>query len=56
MPTVRVAEVRQQPVKKVVAWQEIGVEDGDEGAARDLQPGFERPGLVAGAIGHGGST
>ena len=53
---LRVGKVRQQPVQEVWGRQEIGVENGDELPRATLQPGFERPGLVAGAVRCDGST
>ena len=50
MPTLRVGKVRQQPVQEIGCRQEVRVEDGDVLAAGRFQPGFERAGLVAGAI------
>ena len=51
IPTFGSREVRQQTVQEVCGRQEIGVENGDVAAAGDLQPGFERAGLVTGAVG-----
>ena len=51
MPIARVGEVRHQPGQEVGGRDEVGVEDGDELAARRLQPGLERARLVPGAIG-----
>ena len=56
MPTFAIGEVRHQPRQEVGGRDEVGVEDRDELAARDLQARFERAGLVAGAIGAVDST
>jgi hypothetical protein len=45
-----VAEVRHQPREEIGRRQEVGVEDGDELASRDLEAGFERAGFEAAAI------
>jgi hypothetical protein len=47
---LRIGEVVDGPHQEVRLRQEVGVEDGDELAPRHRQPGFERAGLVAGAI------
>ena len=47
---LRFGELRQRPLQEVGRRHEVGVEDGDELAARDLEAGFERAGLVAGAV------
>ena len=46
----RVREVGHQAREKIGQRQEVGVEDGHELTARDLQARFERPGLVPGPI------
>ena len=51
MPTFGVGEVRHQPREEIGTRDEVGVEDRDELAAGDLQPGLERAGLVAGPVG-----
>ena len=46
----RIGEMRHQAGQEVRRRDEVRVEDGDELAARRLQPGFERAGLVPAAI------
>ena len=48
---IRIGEMREQAVQEVWRRQEVGVEDADVAAARHLQSGFERAGLVARAVG-----
>ena len=46
----RVAEVRHQTRQKIGRRHEVGIEDRNEFAARQLQSGLERPGLEALAV------
>ena len=56
MPTRGVGEMRHQAGQEVRGRDEVGVEDRDELAARDLQPGLERARLVAACDRSGGCT
>src|SRR5262249_20569034 len=50
-PDARVAEVRHQLREKIGGGDEVGVEHGDELAARNLQPGLHSAGLEAAPVG-----
>ena len=49
-PDAGIGEMRHQPRQEVGGRDEVGVEDRDELAARGLQPGLERAGLVPAAV------
>jgi hypothetical protein len=46
-PHFGIGKLRQGALQEVGGSDEVGVEDGDELAARDMEPRFEGPGLVA---------